>query len=228
MGRLIREEKGGQGVYDETGFMRHARTLGEVVGRHSEVSLLPLPEFRGNRFDREALSITVKTRLEGRKVDEFQGILCSVEAQDLKLRTRGATSLPVLLTRGALEVTQTVIAGLERSFDWVVAKLELLQRELQWMAAMWAGLRVEEVVRRPQQETSNISVEGGGAEGKRGEDKNGVVKLLFGLSDSLGPELQAKVSHFTFEFQAAEIRQIWSCCCTGNEFTEVEMKSFHR
>jgi hypothetical protein len=84
------------------------------------------------------------------------------------------------------------------------------------------------VVRRPQQETSNISVEGGGAEGKRGEDKNGVVKLLFGLSDSLGPELQAKVSHFTFEFQAAEIRQIWSCCCTGNEFTEVEMKSFHR
>ena len=64
--------------------MRHARTLGEVVGRHSEVSLLPLPEFRGNRFDREALSITVKTRLEG--------ILCSVEAQDLKLRTWGATS----------------------------------------------------------------------------------------------------------------------------------------
>ena len=45
------------------------------MGRHSEVSLLPLPGLRGNRFDREALSITVKTRLEGRKVDVFQVIL---------------------------------------------------------------------------------------------------------------------------------------------------------
>ena len=81
VGRLVREEEGGQGVYDEAGLKKHARTLGEVVGRHSEVSLLPLPGLRGNRFDREALSITVKTRLEGRKVDVFQVILCSVGAQ---------------------------------------------------------------------------------------------------------------------------------------------------
>ena len=54
VGRLVREEEGGQGVYDEAGLKKHARTLGEVVGRHSEVSLLPLPGLRGNRFDREA------------------------------------------------------------------------------------------------------------------------------------------------------------------------------
>ena len=57
------------------------------------------------------------------------------------------------------------------------------------------------------------------------------VKLVYGLPASLGEAIREKISHFTFEFAAEEVRKIWKCCReVGNpaEFTEEEMEAFHR
>ena len=44
--------------------------------------------------------------------------------------------------------------------------------------------------------------------------------------------IREKISHFTFEFAAEEVKKIWKCCreVAGNpaEFTEEEMEAFHR
>ena len=66
-----------------------------------------------------------------------------------------------------------------------------------------------------------------------GEDhvKTRPVKLVYGLPASMGEAIREKISHFTFEFAAEEVRKIWKCCReVGNpaEFTEEEMEAFHR
>ena len=42
--------------------------------------------------------------------------------------SRKVTNLPVLLTRGAVEVTEKVVLGMERCWDCVVGKLQLPPR----------------------------------------------------------------------------------------------------
>ena len=57
------------------------------------------------------------------------------------------------------------------------------------------------------------------------------VKLVFGLPASMGEAIREKISHFSFEFAAEEVKKIWKCCReVGNpaEFTEEEMEAFHR
>ena len=47
----------------------------------------------------------------------------------------------------------------------------------------------------------------------------------------MGVEIREQISHFTFEFPAEEVRQIWKCCrdvATASEFMEEEMEAFHR
>jgi hypothetical protein len=207
--------------YDENALTRLAQVMGEVVGRHAEVKIVPLPGLRGNQFDEEALCVSVSSQMAGNKVDIFMGILCSVEATELRLTSPGATNLPVLLTKGALDVTESVVHGLERCLDCVVGRLELPVKELQWMAAMWAGL--EEGTQGSKPDSSNLK--------KSSEEKGNVVKLVYGLSASLAKEVGMKIDHLTFEFSAQDMREIWRCCRDREaelDFTETEMTAFHR
>ena len=122
-------EQNEEDVYDEKGLSRQGRSIAEVVGSHAVVTVSPLPGLRGSRFDREALSILVQQNMSGKKVETFQGILCSVEAGEVVMsQSRRATNLPVLLTRGALEVTEKVVLGMERCWDCVIGKLQLPPR----------------------------------------------------------------------------------------------------
>ena len=67
--------------------------------------------------------------MSGKKVETFQGILCSVEAEEVVMsESRKVTNLPVLLTRGAVEVTEKVVLGMERCWDCVIGKLQLPPR----------------------------------------------------------------------------------------------------
>ena len=57
------------------------------------------------------------------------------------------------------------------------------------------------------------------------------VKLVYGLPASMGEAIREKISHFTFEFAAEEVKKIWKCCREvghAAEFTEEEMEAFHR
>ena len=206
--RLVGEQEG-QEVYDRKALARLGKAMAEVVGGQVEVRIEPLPGLRGTRFDSEALQVVVEQGMAGSRVEVFQGILCSVEAEELVLQSTEATNLPVLLTRGAADTTELVVAGLERCFDCVVGRLELGAGALQWMAAMWAGFGEE-------------LGEGGG--------KGGAVKLVYGLPDSLA-HVRKQVSHFTFEFGAAEVRRIWRACRevgSSEELGQGEMEAFHR
>ena len=91
--------------YDGRALARLARGIGEVVGRHAEVEMEPLGGLRGNRFDKEALRIQVKSGMAGRKVTVFDGVLCGSEVKELRLKSGEATCLPVLLTRGNLDIS---------------------------------------------------------------------------------------------------------------------------
>ena len=122
-------EQNQEDVYDEKRLSLQARSIAEVVGSHAEVTISPLSGLRGSRFDREALSILVQQKMSGKKVETFQGIFCSVEAEEVVMsESRKVTNLPVLLTRGAVEVTEKVVLGMERCWDCVIGKLQLPPR----------------------------------------------------------------------------------------------------
>ena len=126
---VVGGEQNQEDIYDEKGLSRQARSIAEVVGSHAEVTISPLSGLRGSRFDREALSILVQQKMSGKKVEIFQGILCSVEAEEVVMsESRKVTNLPVLLTRGAVEVTEKVVLGMERCWDCVIGKLQLPPR----------------------------------------------------------------------------------------------------
>jgi hypothetical protein len=233
VGRLVAGGEEGQAGYNKMGLARHARSIGEVVGRHAEVTLAPLPGLRGSRFDREALLVTVGNRMAGRRVESFHGVLCGVEAEEVRLRAGTATCLPVLLTRGALDITERVIAGLERSFDCVVGRLELPAGELRWMAAMWAGLEAEGPAGRGGvlADTTNTPRPVAAVSGAKETGGDGLVKLVYGLPAVLGPAVREQINHLTFEFPAGQVREVSRCCRdggAGNELLEVEMEAFHR
>ena len=271
-------------VYDEDMLKRQALVISSVVGDQTEVEVASLPGLRGSRFDKEALVITVRRKMGGKRVSIFTGILCATEAKELHLRHGKAISLPVMLAQGNHEVTERVIHGLEKAFDCVVGKLNLPERELQWMAAMWSGVELDELKRarpnhnktvssdfdqllaskrpttrskaqkaaREDEEESGFgtqetlqeeSVPGDGGdvrnqgvvvskEADSGDDvKLRPVKLVYGMPSSMGEEIREQISHFTFEFPAEEVRQVWKCCrdvATASEFTEEEMEAFHR
>ena len=126
---VVGVEENQEDVYDEKGLSRQARSIAEVVGSHAEVTITPLSGLRGSRFDREALSILVQQKMSGKKVETFEGILCSVEAEEVVMsQSRKVTNLPVLLTRGTVEVTEKVVLGMERCWDCVIGKLQLPPR----------------------------------------------------------------------------------------------------
>ena len=126
---VVGVDQGLEEVYDEKGLSRQARSIAEVVGSHAEVSVTPLSGLRGSRFDREALSILVMQKMSGKMVETFQGILCSVDAEEVVMsESRKVTNLPVLLTRGTVEVTEKVVLGMERCWDCVIGKLQLPPR----------------------------------------------------------------------------------------------------
>ena len=268
-------------MYEPEMLKSKALVIGAVVGDQTEVELAPLPGLRGSRFDKEALVITVRRRMGGKRVSIFMGILCATEAKELQLRHGKAISLPVMLAQGNQEVMERVIHGMEKAFDCVVGKLTLPERELQWMAAMWSGIKLAELKRaRPnynktvssdfdqllsskkpttrskaqkasrEEEESGIgtqetlqeeSIPGDAGDRKQAaviEEADGgddvrlcPIKLVYGMPASLGEEIREQIGHFTFEFPAEEVRQIWKCCrdvATASEFTEEEMESFHR
>ena len=138
-------------TYDEEMLKGKASVIAAIVGDQTEVEVASLPGLRGSRFDKEALVITVRRRMGGKRMSTFMGVLCATEAKELQLRHGKAISLPVMLAQGNQEVTERVIHGIEKAFDCVVGKLTLPERELQWMAAMWSG-RVEEGKAKPQQD----------------------------------------------------------------------------
>ena len=126
---VVGGEQGQEEVYDEKGLSRQARSIAEVIGSHADVTITTLAGLRGSRFDREALSILVLQKMNGKKVEIFQGILCSVEAEEVVMsHSRRVTNLPVLLTRGTVEVTEKVVLGMERCWDCVIGKLQLPPR----------------------------------------------------------------------------------------------------
>ena len=93
-----------------------------------------------------------------------------------------------------------------------------------------------------QETLQEESVPGGSGDGVKGglvsqvaDVEDGVklrpVKLVFGMPASMGEDIREQIGHFTFEFPAEEVRQIWKCCrdeATTSEFTEEEMEAFHR
>ena len=126
---VVGVEQNQEDVYDEKRLSLQARSIAEVVGSHAEVTISPLSGLRGSRFDREALSILVQQKMSGKKVETFQGIFCSVEAEEVVMsQSRKVTNLPVLLTRGTVEVTEKVVLGMERCWDCVIGKLQLPPR----------------------------------------------------------------------------------------------------
>jgi len=194
--------------------------VGEAVGGHARVAITPLPGLRGTRFDREALQVTVRSEMEGKEVGAFTGVLCGTEVKELNLRHGSAVSLPVFLTQGSGEVTEQVVAGLERCFDCVVGRLHLPPTELQWMAAMWAGIRLGDLKDREEETEEEFS-------------GNEVMKLVYGPPAALlarHPALRQQVSAITFEFPADKMRAIWRACReegSSGEFTQREMEAFH-
>jgi len=55
------------------------------------------------------------------------------------------------------------------------------------------------------------------------------VQLVYGMPSSLGVEIREQISHFTFEFTAEEVRQIWKCCrdvATASELMVEEWRLF--
>jgi len=219
---VVGGEQNQEDIYDEKGLSRQARSIAEVVGSHAEVTISPLSGLRGSRFDREALSILVQQKMSGKKVETFQGILCSVEAEEVVMtQSRKVTNLPVLLTRGAVEVTEKVVLGMERCWDCVIGKLQLPPRELQWMVAMWAGLGT---CPRPALGDLTNTMEEGEGTGKQ----QGTVNLVYGLPDSLA-KYREQINRFTFELGAREVREIWKCCREegSNCLSQGEMEAFH-
>ena len=270
-------------MFDEEMLKDKALVIGAVVGDQTEVEVAPLPGLRGSRFDKEALVVTVRRRMGGKRLNIFMGVLCATEAKELQLRHGKAISLPVMLAQGNQEVTERVIHGMEKAFDCVVGKLTLPERELQWMAAMWSGIELAELKRarpnhnktvssdfdqllsskkpttrskarkdaREEDEESGFGTQetlqeesvpgdsgdgvGGGVASQAAGDGDDVklrpVKLVYGMPASMGEEIREQIGHFTFEFPAEEVRQIWKCCrdeATASEFTEEEMEAFHR
>lgn len=217
--RLVGEQEG-QEVYDRKSLARLGKAMAEVVGGQVEVRIEPLPGLRGTRFDREALQVTVRSEMEGKEVKAFTGVLCGTEVKELNLRHGSAVSLPVFLTQGSGEVTEQVVAGLERCFDCVVGRLHLPPTELQWMSAMWAGIRLGDLKDREDETEEEFS-------------GNEVMKLVYGPPAALlarHPALRQQVSAITFEFPADKMRAIWRACReegSSGEFTQREMEAFH-
>jgi len=221
---VVGGEQGQEEVYDEKGLSRQARSIAEVIGSHADVTITTLAGLRGSRFDREALSILVLQKMSGKRVEIFQGILCSVEAEEVVMsHSRRVTNLPVLLTRGTVEVTEKVVLGMERCWDCVIGKLQLPPRELQWMMAMWAGLGP-----CPRPALGDLTNTKEVEDGLGGKQQQGTVKLVYGLPDSLA-KYRDQINRFTFEFGAREIREIWKASRVegGNCLSQAEMESFH-
>ena len=229
----------GHRKYDERGLKRLARAMMDIVGPDIEVEIVPFTGIRGTRFDDEALCVSVSSKIETKKVKIFTGILCSVEAIELRLKTEGATNLPMMLTKGSLDITERVVLGLEQCFDCVVGRLELPVKELQWMAAMWAGVGEGDPEKGSNKRRTTLgdnSINDGSRETtdhSGSEDKSGanVIKLIYDLPADLKKKIEGKIHHFTFEFPTEHIQEIWRCCREsedGKEFSETEMNAFHK
>ena len=61
-------------MYDEEMLKRQALVIGSVVGDQTEVEVAPVQGLRGSRFDKEALVITVRRKMGGKRVSIFTGM----------------------------------------------------------------------------------------------------------------------------------------------------------
>ena len=139
--------------FDEKGLKKNARIIQGYVATHAvsaqdnpyTVSMEVVKGLKGTRTDTDALRITVSTSMFEEVKVIFVGVLCGIEAAELQLKSVDVANLPVLLTAGNLDTRERVIYGLEQCYDCHISPLFLPDEELRWMAAMWAGLRPQEV-----------------------------------------------------------------------------------
>jgi len=238
------EDKDGLNVnqlkYDNATLKRYARAIcGYVIKDQVDSSDMPnkvemtqVKGLRGSRNDRDAIKITVTSSFGDETREVFTGVLCSVEAAELQIKSKKATVLPVFLARGSIDTTERVIFGLEKCFDCVIGPLILPDQELSWMSAMWAGLEVKTVEDHSQPPEAP-------APRKQKNKKNPVlkknifardeVKLGYVLPKDCG-EADGKIHNLSVSLPAKQVKQLWSALHDEGEteFTSQELDYFHK
>jgi len=237
--------------YNEAAFKRYARVIcGYVIANQVNIQDMPnkvemtsVKGLRGSRNDRDAIKVTVHSVFGEESRLVFTGVLCAVEAAELKITSDKATVLPVFLAQGLADVTDRVIFGLEKCFDCVFGPMVLPGAELSWMSAMWAGLEVKS---RPDHSTPDTPSPGPRPRGrprknktenvavkksrkKETIDEHDVVKFSYVIPESMS-EVREKIKHLTLALPAPQLKVLWSALHeeSESEFTAMEMEAFHR
>lgn len=251
--------------YDKATFKKYARVIqGYVIKDQvnatdmpNKVELSQVKGLRGSRNDRDAIKITVTSNCGEESREVFVGVLCAIEAAELQIKSKKATSLPVFLTRGSVDVTDRVIFGLEKCFDCVVAPLVLPDSELSWMSAMWAGLEVKAASDHtdPPEQDENSQPNIPKKRGRPSKDKSKnqtsnsdndkakaaskpsnktapreEIKLGYVLPNDLCEDKEGKIQHLTVSLPSHQVKQLWEALHEEGEaeFTAQELEHFHK
>ncbi|XP_071957408.1 centromere protein L-like [Antedon mediterranea] len=92
--------------------------------------------------DSEAVDITVTSKKAGISKTIFSAMLISVEAQvgdQMQIANHNFTNLPLLLVKGPVAISRTVVDFLQTGFDCVINPLQFCPMELAWMVTVWTG-----------------------------------------------------------------------------------------
>ncbi|NWS81975.1 CENPL protein, partial [Toxostoma redivivum] len=114
-----------------------------------KVALSSLAELRGSEMDQAALLVQLssRSRASSRNSEDklvWSGWFCSMFGDDFSENVpEDFTCLPLFLTHGAESYTSLVGSWFQKTFDCYFRRLAISPLNLSWMAAMWAGCKLD-------------------------------------------------------------------------------------
>ncbi|NXN83104.1 CENPL protein, partial [Bombycilla garrulus] len=114
-----------------------------------KVTLSSLADLRGSERDQAALLVQLSSKSQassGSSEDKvvWLGWFCCVFGEELSENVpEGFTCLPLFLSHGAESYTSLVGSWFQKTFDCCFRRLAISPMNLSWMAAMWAGCKLD-------------------------------------------------------------------------------------
>ncbi|NWH79865.1 CENPL protein, partial [Piaya cayana] len=115
-----------------------------------KVEVSSIPDLRGSEWDQAAILVQLSSRSSAspqtseRKLI-WSGCFCCVAGDELsKNPPQDFTYLPLFLANGAEKYTSIVGSWFQTTFDCCFRRLAISPFNLSWMAAMWAGCKVDQ------------------------------------------------------------------------------------